>query len=158
MHISFAFSSILLIFVISQGLIAKDKFHVSYGGAALNSSLSQVISRMPIMVLRSIINNVHVAIYGLPAPLTSFPTMEKWILYIAASYTGTCCIFRELDYFKIPIIVYFLFYAPSTTLCLFLLLFVESAGAGELFALLSSEARNRYWKLLVLRVSNHSRL
>lgn len=26
-----------------QGLVAKDKFHVSYRGAALNSSLSQVI-------------------------------------------------------------------------------------------------------------------
>lgn len=26
----------------TEGLIAKDKFHVSYGGAALNSSLSQV--------------------------------------------------------------------------------------------------------------------
>lgn len=28
--------------LIQQGLVAKDKFHVSYGGAALNSSLSQV--------------------------------------------------------------------------------------------------------------------
>ncbi|XP_061985764.1 ACT domain-containing protein ACR12-like isoform X2 [Populus nigra] len=27
----------------TEGLIAKDKFHVSYGGAALNSSLSQVL-------------------------------------------------------------------------------------------------------------------
>lgn len=34
----FQFSS-----VFQQGLVAKDKFHVSYGGAALNRSLSQVI-------------------------------------------------------------------------------------------------------------------
>ncbi|KAF7132627.1 hypothetical protein RHSIM_Rhsim09G0142300 [Rhododendron simsii] len=27
----------------TEGLVAKDKFHVSYGGAALNSSLSQVL-------------------------------------------------------------------------------------------------------------------
>ncbi|XP_022990427.1 ACT domain-containing protein ACR12-like [Cucurbita maxima] len=27
----------------TEGLVAKDKFHVSYGGAALNSSLSQVV-------------------------------------------------------------------------------------------------------------------
>lgn len=27
----------------TEGLIAKDKFHVSYGGAALNSSMSQVL-------------------------------------------------------------------------------------------------------------------
>ncbi|XP_008784010.1 ACT domain-containing protein ACR12-like isoform X1 [Phoenix dactylifera] len=28
----------------TEGLVAKDKFHVSYGGAALNSSLSQVLT------------------------------------------------------------------------------------------------------------------
>lgn len=27
----------------TEGLIAKDKFHVSYGGAALNRSMSQVL-------------------------------------------------------------------------------------------------------------------
>lgn len=77
-------------------------------------------------------------------PLLAFLQWKSESYICAASYTGTCCIFRELDYFKIPIIVYFLFYAPSTTLCLFFLLSVESAGAGELFALLPSEARNRY--------------
>ncbi|KAB5544022.1 hypothetical protein DKX38_012134 [Salix brachista] len=62
-------SSILHILVISQGLIAKDKFHVSYRGASLNSSLSQEHAR----------------------------------------------VFTKSDYFKI---VYFMFYAPSTTLFL----------------------------------------
>jgi UTP:GlnB (protein PII) uridylyltransferase len=30
----------------TEGLVAKDKFHVSYRGAKLNSSLSQVLLRL----------------------------------------------------------------------------------------------------------------
>ena len=32
--------------ILIQGLVAKDKFHVSYRGAKLNSSLSQVLLRL----------------------------------------------------------------------------------------------------------------